>query len=96
MDIDLANSIVIIDEAHNIEDAARRAASLDQQYGEKQNLQKAKNELLFIHKHKSEIVQKNLLKLVKFLSSVCDFLDIVSIPTDEQYIIKGLGLRLKC
>lgn len=29
MDIDLENSIVILDEAHNIEDAAREAGGLD-------------------------------------------------------------------
>lgn len=60
MDINLKDQIIVLDEAHNVEDSAREAASLTLTAVDLQNtldeLDKLGNETMILHQSKRNIV----------------------------------------
>lgn len=64
MDINLKDQIIVLDEAHNVEDSAREAASLTLTAVDLQNtldeLDKLGNETMILHWSKRDIVKSVL------------------------------------
>lgn len=64
MDINLKDQIIVLDEAHNVEDSAREAASLTLTAVDLQNtldeLDKLGNETMILHLTKTDIVKSVL------------------------------------
>lgn len=64
MDINLKDQIIVLDEAHNVEDSAREAASLTLTAVDLQNtldeLDKLGNETMILHQTKRDIVKSVL------------------------------------
>lgn len=64
MDINLKDQIIVLDEAHNVEDSAREAASLTLTAVDLQNtldeLDKLGNETMILHQSKRNIVKSVL------------------------------------
>ena len=64
MDINLKDQIMVLDEAHNVEDSAREAASLTLTAVDLQNtldeLDKLGNETMILHQSKRNIVKSVL------------------------------------
>lgn len=64
MDINLKDQIIVLDEAHNVEDSAREAASLTLTAVDLQNtldeLDKLGNETMILHQSKRSIVKSVL------------------------------------
>lgn len=60
MDINLKDQIIVLDEAHNVEDSAREAASLTLTAVDLQNtldeIDKLGNETMILHRSKRDIV----------------------------------------
>ena len=77
MDINIDNHIMMLDEAHNIEDVARSAASLDDQNGELRSLTEAKADL----QASNEKSGANEL-VIKFFNDMIQFLQLDKIPVE--------------
>lgn len=64
MDINLKDQIIVLDEAHNVEDSAREAASLTLTAVDLQNtldeLDKLGNETMILHETRRDIVKSVL------------------------------------
>lgn len=64
MDINLKDQVIVLDEAHNVEDSAREAASLTLTAVDLQNtldeLDKLGNETMILHQTKRDIVKSVL------------------------------------
>lgn len=64
MDINLKDQIIVLDEAHNVEDSAREAASLTLTAVDLQNtldeLDKLGNDTMILHRSKRDIVKSVL------------------------------------
>lgn len=64
MDINLKDQVIVLDEAHNVEDSAREAASLTLTAVDLQNtldeLDKLGNETMILHQSKRNIVKSVL------------------------------------
>lgn len=64
MDINLKDQIIVLDEAHNVEDSAREAASLTLTAVDLQNtldeLDKLGNETMILHQTRRDIVKSVL------------------------------------
>lgn len=64
MDINLKDQIIVLDEAHNVEDSAREAASLTLTAVDLQNtldeLDKLGNETMILHRSERDIVKSVL------------------------------------
>ena len=83
MDISIDNHIVMLDEAHNIEDVARSAASLEGQNGERRNLEEAIAELNY------EQSRQNNKEINEFIGTLKDFLDdIVTFLAGDEIPVK--------
>ena len=92
MDLDLEGDIIILDEAHNIEDACRSAASVDNQKGERRNLEEAMKELKYERNkrfdneevYKRSNLYETIETLFAFIANIIDFLKNDTIEVDEK------------
>ena len=88
MMIGIKNQIIMLDEAHNIEDICRRSASIQDQQGELRNLQEAMAEMnQFMNKGNQ--MNQSLGEMKDFVEDVIDFLEHNMIPVEVDKNFKS-------